>query len=54
MNSISFIEDPPVVRKILKHLGMWEIKKRPPLIPLFSLYPPTFPLDPTLLSLLLL
>ena len=30
MNIISFIEDPAVVRKILKHLGIWEIKARPP------------------------
>jgi hypothetical protein len=30
MSIISFIEDPAVVRKILKHLGMWESKARPP------------------------
>ena len=30
MNIISFIEDPAVVRKTLKHLGIWEIKARPP------------------------
>lgn len=26
----SFIEDPDVIRKILKHLDLWEIKSRPP------------------------
>jgi hypothetical protein len=30
MNIISFVEDPTVVRKILKHLGIWEINARPP------------------------
>ena len=27
---ISFIEDPTVIRKILQHLGRWEIQERPP------------------------
>jgi hypothetical protein len=30
MKIISFIEDPPVIRKILKHLGIWETQPRPP------------------------
>jgi len=31
MKILSFIEDPEVIKKILKHLGMWTIKARPPL-----------------------
>ena len=27
---LSFIEDPPVVRKILDHLGLWDTQQRPP------------------------
>jgi hypothetical protein len=27
---ISFIEDEEVIKKILKHLGLWEVKARPP------------------------
>jgi hypothetical protein len=27
---ISVIEDEEVIKKILKHLGLWEIKTRPP------------------------
>ncbi|MFC1532528.1 hypothetical protein ACFL7M_04055 [Thermodesulfobacteriota bacterium] len=27
---IAFIEDPEIIKKILKHLGSWEIKERPP------------------------
>ena len=27
---IAFIEDEEVIRKILKHLGLWEVKKRAP------------------------
>ena len=30
MKILSFIEDPEVIKKILKHLGMWTIKARPP------------------------
>jgi hypothetical protein len=30
MRVISFIENPEVVKKILKHLGLWEVKPRPP------------------------
>jgi hypothetical protein len=30
MRVISFIEDPQVIKKILKHLGLWEVNPRPP------------------------
>ena len=30
MRIISFIEDEEVISKILKHLGLWELKQRPP------------------------
>ena len=30
MKVIAFIEDEEVIRKILKHLGLWEVKKRAP------------------------
>ena len=30
MRVISFIEDEQVIEKILKHLGLWEAKARPP------------------------
>ena len=30
MRVISFIEDQEVIKKILKHLGLWEVKPRPP------------------------
>jgi len=30
MKILSFIEDPEIVKKILKHLGLWEVKARPP------------------------
>ena len=30
MRVISFIEDEEVIKKILKHLGLWDIKTRPP------------------------
>jgi hypothetical protein len=30
MKIIAFLEDPPVVRKILQHLGLWETQQRPP------------------------
>jgi hypothetical protein len=29
MGIISFIEDPEIVKKILKHLGLWDLKPRP-------------------------
>ena len=30
MRIIAFIEDEEVIKKILKHLGLWEAKARPP------------------------
>jgi hypothetical protein len=30
MKIISFIEDEEVIEKILKHLGLWNVKARPP------------------------
>lgn len=30
MRIVSFIEDGEVIKKILKHLGLWEVKPRPP------------------------
>ncbi len=30
MRMISFIEDEEIISKILKHLGLWEVKQRPP------------------------
>jgi predicted Zn-dependent peptidase len=30
MKIISFIEDEEVIKKILKHFGLWEVKARPP------------------------
>ena len=27
---IAFIEDEQLVKKILKHLGLWEVKRKPP------------------------
>jgi hypothetical protein len=30
MKIIFFIEDEDVISKILKHLGLWEVKQRPP------------------------
>jgi hypothetical protein len=30
MKVISVIEDEDVIKKILKHLGLWDIKERPP------------------------
>jgi hypothetical protein len=30
MRVISFIADPQVIKKVLKHLGLWEVKPRPP------------------------
>ena len=37
MKIISFIEDEEVIKKILKHLGLWEMKARPPPKPKASL-----------------
>ena len=30
MRIISFIDDSEIVRKILKHLGLWDVKRKPP------------------------
>ena len=30
MKIISFIENPEIIKKILKHLGLWDLKARPP------------------------
>ena len=30
MRVISLLEDHEVIKKILKHLGLWEVKPRPP------------------------
>jgi hypothetical protein len=30
MKIISFIEDEEVIEKIVEHLGLWEVKVRPP------------------------
>jgi hypothetical protein len=43
MKILSFIEDPEVIKKILKHLGLWDIKARPP--PKATATPPDFHTD---------
>jgi hypothetical protein len=43
MRIIAFIEDWEVIKKILKHLGLWEVKARPP--PKVKAPPPTIYLD---------
>jgi len=43
MKILSFIEDPEVIKKILKHLGLWDIKARPP--PKATATPPDFQID---------
>jgi len=30
LSSISFIENEKVIKKILKHLGLWDLKSKPP------------------------
>jgi hypothetical protein len=30
MRIIAFIEDSPLVKKILKHLSLWDVKRKPP------------------------
>ena len=30
MRILSFIEDPEIIKKILKHLDLWDLKARPP------------------------
>ena len=39
----SVIEDEDVIKKILKHLGLWEVKARPP--PKATAIPPDFHID---------
>jgi hypothetical protein len=43
MKVISVIEDEEVIKKILKHLGLWDIKARPP--PKATAIPPDFHID---------
>jgi hypothetical protein len=43
MKILSFIEDPEVIKKILKHLGLWDFKARPP--PKATATPPDFHTD---------
>ena len=43
MKILSFIEDPEVIKKILKHLGLWDIKARP--LPKATATPPDFHID---------
>jgi hypothetical protein len=31
MKILSFIEDEEIIKRILKHLGLWDVKPRPPL-----------------------
>ena len=44
MRVIAFIEDEDVIKKILKHLGLWEVKRKPrpranaPPLDVFPLY----------------
>jgi len=30
MKIISFIDDSEIIKKILNHLGMWDVKRKPP------------------------
>jgi hypothetical protein len=43
MKILSFIESPEVIKKILKHLGLWDIKTRPP--PMASAPPGNIQID---------
>jgi len=43
MKIISFIENEEVIKKILKHLGLWEVKARPP--PRVNASPPDVYID---------
>lgn len=45
MRIIAFIEDDEVIKKILKHLGLWEIKQRPPPKSTGSPKPPDYSID---------
>jgi hypothetical protein len=43
MKILSFIEDEEIIKKILKHLGLWDVKQRPP--PKASAPSPTVHID---------
>ena len=43
MRILAFIEDEEVIKKILKHLGLWEVKARPP--PRVNPSPPNIHID---------
>jgi len=43
MKSLSFIEDPKITKKILKSLGLWDIKAGPS--PKATAIPPDFHID---------
>jgi hypothetical protein len=43
MRILAFIEDDEVIKKILKHLGLWEVKARPP--PRVNPSPPNIHID---------
>ena len=43
MRILAFIEDDQVIKKILKHLGLWEVKARPP--PRANASPPEVHID---------
>lgn len=43
MKILSFIEDEEIIKKILKHLGLWNVKQRPP--PKAHAPPPTVHID---------
>jgi hypothetical protein len=43
MKILSFIEDEEIIKKILKHLGLWDVKQRPP--PKAHSPPPTVHID---------
>ena len=43
MKILSFIEDEEIIKKILKHLGFWDVKQRPP--PKAHAPPPTVHID---------
>ena len=40
MRILSFIEDPEVIKKILKHLGLWDLKPRLVCVPRTGRPPP--------------
>jgi endogenous inhibitor of DNA gyrase (YacG/DUF329 family) len=45
MHIIAFIEDEEVIKRILKHLGLWDIKQRPPPKATGLLKPPEYSID---------